>query len=70
MKNSHFSMHFSNNAQPRQSTSNTSNTRKNPPPQTQAAAQAAAQARFRMYTAMNDVLYTGQTGGCSSCGNK
>lgn len=26
--------------------------------------------RFRMYTAMNDILYTPLAGGCSSCGNK
>lgn len=26
--------------------------------------------RFRMYTAMNDILYSNPTGGCSSCGKK
>ena len=31
---------------------------------------APTSARFRMYTAMNDILYTPPIGGCTSCGNK
>jgi hypothetical protein len=68
MKKNHFSMHFSNNSQTIRP-----KTDKQPQPiqLTQEQAQVAAHGRFRMYTAMNDVLYTGHTGGgCSSCGNK
>ena len=60
-------MHFSNNSQPIRPTTE----KKKTVQLTQEQAQVAAHGRFRMYTAMNDVLYTGHTGGgCSSCGNK
>ena len=29
-----------------------------------------ATSRFRMYTAMNDILYTPSIGGCANCGKK